>query len=480
MACEPDLNADKGYVALDKVSTGVAGLDEVLRGGFPKGRPTLVFGDSGTGKTVLSLSYVRACCDRGEPAVFVSLEQRPESLRRDALTLGLHLDAYQEQDLVALVGTVGIGEWDRAPNLLLERTYEAIARECLRIEAKHIVLDGLDAYVTMIDGQKNRHVEIWQLMRWLFDKGITTLITTALTRATGSGTIKNILNYNVDCSILLFHRYEGATPVRQLEVIKYRGSGFRQGPHLVHLGPNGFTLAPFPIRERPLQAEQTRFSTGSPALDQSLDGGLLRGSSVLFTGPSGSGKTTLTAMLTKSALERGEHVLRLHLEGSASAFLASMKSAGYDLAGGSDDHASNIIAILPESVDVADLLLDLSESITVLQPSLLIIDSVSACRRFGSEALAFDFATHVINLAKANNVSIICTYTPQSFNIDEFGLRLNGNMLTAVFDTIFCINHSLRALGLERQVVVFKHSASNHSRLNHRFSISDSGIEVSD
>lgn len=467
--------------ALDKVSTGVAGLDEVLHGGFPRGRPNLVFGGPGTGKTLLAFNFLKKCYARGEPAVFASFEQRQESIRSNARTIGFDLEACEASGIVAVTGSPMLPQWNENPEALMGKIYDTIAHECDRVKARHLILDGLDAYTRLLDNANHERLEVCHIRRWVVERSLTTLITAACSDNGYYGDyINNLINYNVDCSIHLFRKYEGETPVRQLEVIKYRGSEFRSGRHAVHLGPSGFILAPMPMAEVRPAPELARLPTGNRVFDCILYGGLLRGSVVMFAGPSGSGKTTFTAMVAATAAQRGERVLWLHLATSTGVLFAGTRSAGFDLQTSVENGANKMIAALPESVDAEKLSLDIEGMMQSFQPSLFVIDSVSACRRFGSEALAFQFLTRIFAEATRRSITVVVTYeekTERAGNV-VLDVKLNGNSLTPLVDTVIQLDLSLESHCLHRHLTVIKSTASDHSRRRHSFWIHDAGIEI--
>ena len=462
-------------VPIEKVPTGVPGLDEVLCGGLPKACPSLIFGGPGTGKTLLGFSFVMACCARGEAAVFASFDQGADEVRRHARTLGFDLEAQEEAGLSVVIGEPLPPDADIDPERTMSKMYDTIAAACERIEARHIVLNGLDLFTELLECPSKQRAELRFIRRWAIERRMTVLATAKNEFDQRSpGSFNDFLNFGVDCSIRLFQAFQGHARVRKLEVIKYRGSAFRPGQHALHLGEQGLALAPLPEIAANEMPEPPSFVSGNDAFDAILGGGLLRASSNVFVGSTGSGKSVFLSMISDAAFRRGERVLRLNLE-TPTEYKRGIAGGAGVIGGEEIRDLYKLMTVLPESVDAEELLFDVLGIMQQFKPDLLVLDSLSACRRFGDEQTAQAFLMRLIGEAKKCGITMIFSHLAAPGDVN---FVLNGKNLTPMFAIIVRLDIVQTGGGFERQLVVVKRGGADHSRRIHAFEIRDDGIEL--
>src|SRR3954465_9753127 len=304
---------------LAKVTTGISGLDEITRGGLPRGRPTLVCGGAGCGKTLMAMEFlVRGAMDHGEPGVFMAFEETGDELTANVRSLGFDLEALtaQKKLLVDHVVFDGAqieenGEYDL--NGLFIRLGYAIDS----IGAKRVVLDTIETLFGGFSNQAILRAELRRLFRWLKDKGVTAIITAE--RGEGTLTRQGLEEYVSDCVILLDHRVTEQVSTRRLRVVKYRGTthGTNEYPFLID--ESGIDVLPVTSLRLDHESSNERISSGVSRLDTMLSGkGFYRGTTILVSGTAGTGKTSLAASFADAACRRGERCFYFAFEESQS------------------------------------------------------------------------------------------------------------------------------------------------------------------
>ena len=317
---------------LAKCPTGIQGLDEITGGGLPRGRPTLVCGGAGAGKTLLSIEFVvQGALTYGEPGVFMSFEETSEELAKNVASLGFDLADLEKQKLLALDFVyVERREIEETGEYDLEGLFIRLGHAIDSVGAKRVVLDTVEALFAGFPNELILRSEFRRLFRWLKDKNVTTLITGE--RGEGTLTRHGIEEYVSDAVLLLDHRVVDQIATRRLRFVKYRGSvhGTDEYPFLID--ENGFSILPVTSLGLDHEVTSERVSTGIPRLDGMLGGqGYYRGSSVLISGTAGSGKTSLSAYFADAACRRGERCLYLAFEESQDQIIRNMRSIGLDL-----------------------------------------------------------------------------------------------------------------------------------------------------
>jgi circadian clock protein KaiC len=317
---------------LAKCPTGIKGLDDITGGGLPQGRPTLICGSAGCGKTLLAMEFiVRGAMEFGEPGLFVSFEETTEELVKNVASLGFDLPDLQKQKLLALDHIyIERSEIEETGEYDLEGLFIRLGYQIDAIGAKRVALDTIEALFAGLPNELILRSELRRLFRWLKDKGVTAIITGE--RGEGTLTRHGIEEYVSDAVIVLDHRITGQMATRRLRFVKYRGSlhGTDEYPFLID--EQGISIMPITSLGLDYAVTSERVTTGIPRLDGMLAGqGYYRGSSVLVSGTAGTGKSSLAALFADATCRRGERCLYLAFEESQAQIIRNMRSIGLDL-----------------------------------------------------------------------------------------------------------------------------------------------------
>ncbi len=322
----------KAPSALPKAATGIQGFDEITLGGLPNGRPTLICGGPGCGKTIFAMEFlVRGARDFDEPGVCITFEETPEELALNVASLGFDLDGLVKHGKLA-IDFVHIdrslieeaGEYD------LEALFVRIAHAVDSVGAKRIILDSIEALFSGLADQGILRSELRRLFHWLKDHNLTAIVTAE--RGEGSLTRFGLEEYISDCVVLLDHRVTEGVSTRRMRIVKYRGSlhGTNEFPFLID--DTGFSVLPVTSLGLDHKVSQERVSTGIATLDDMFGGqGYYRGSSILISGKAGTGKTSLGAHFVNAACARGERCIYFAFEESEQQVVRNMRSIGIDL-----------------------------------------------------------------------------------------------------------------------------------------------------
>ena len=365
--------------SLPKCPTGIAGFDEITLGGLPRGRPSLVCGGAGCGKTLFAMEFLaRGAKDFNEPGVCISFEETAEDLEQNAISLGFDLKAL-ERSKKLIVDYVHIdkseiaetGEYD------LEGLFIRIGSAIDTIGAKRVVLDTPEALFGGLNHEGVLRSELRRLFRWLKDKGVTAVITGE--RGEGTLTRHGIEEYVSDCVVLLDHRLQNGIVTRRLRVLKYRGSlhGTNEYPFLI--GDHGISVLPVTSLGLTHRISDERISTGISGLDDMLEGeGYYRGSSILVTGTAGTGKSSLAATLVNAACARGESSLYFSFEESPDQIFRNMRSIGMDLARWVKKGLLTIHSTRPTTHGLEMHLVEMHSLLERHKPKVVVMDPLSS------------------------------------------------------------------------------------------------------
>ncbi len=317
---------------LPKAATGIEGLDEITRGGLPRGRPTLVCGGPGSGKTLLAVSFlVNGANQFGEPGVFMTFEENAEDIAKDVASLGFDLQTLVADGKLAIDYVhIERSEIEETGEYDLEGLFVRLDHAIRSIGAKRVVLDTIEALFSGLSNTGILRAELRRLFRWLKDKGVTTIVTAE--RGDGALTRNGLEEYVSDAVIMLDHRIDDQISTRRLRVVKYRGShhGTNEYPFLID--QDGIAVLPITSLGLDHPAPTDRVSTGVEILDSLLGGrGFYRGSTILVSGTAGTGKTSFAAHFLDAGCRRGERCLHMLMEESPQQVVRNMRSIGLDL-----------------------------------------------------------------------------------------------------------------------------------------------------
>lgn len=462
---------------LQKVPTGIPGLDDVLRGGLPVGRTTLVSGGLGSGKSILGMQFLYQGAKNGEPGIFVALEERAKAVRQNALTLGLDLAPLEK------AGRLFLFEAHVDPQAILSGDFTikgllTIMEEKARfMGAKRLVIDAIDVLMRLFDDPARERNELYALHDWLNDHEMTTILTVKTAPGTDTVSRYEFLDFMADCVLHFDHRVVEQVSTRWLRVMKYRGSGFASNECPLIIAEGGINIirvTNVELRHKPLGA---KVSSGNPRLDTVLDGGFRRGASILISGTPGTGKTSLSNTFVVSACKRGEKVLYINFEESAEAMVSSMLSAGIDLRPALHEDKLRIMTAMPEAIGFEEHLFNTLKTIGEFQPDHMVIDAVSSCKRMGTLKDAYEYVIRLVNACKQKGITTILTNQTEGSQEEH---EISGVGISSAIDVVLLLKYIEIGGEINRMLLVMKARGQKHSNQYREFRITDHGIDITD
>ena len=463
--------------SLPKSPTGIDGLDEVTNGGLPRGRPTLVCGSAGCGKTLLAMEFlVRGAVQFDEPGVFLAFEETAGELAQNVRSLGFDLD-----DLIARkkleVDYVHVdrSEIQETGEFDLEGLFVRLGFAIDTIGAKRVVLDTIETLFSGLSDASILRSEIRRLFRWLKDKDVTAIVTGE--RGDGTLTRHGLEEYVSDCVILLDHRVTEQVSTRRLRIVKYRGSshGTNEFPFLID--EDGISVVPITSAGLDHPASDERVSTGVAALDEMLGGrGFLLGSSVLASGTAGTGKTSLAAHFADASCGRGQRCLFFSFEESPAQLLRNMRSVGLDLGRWLERGVLRIHSSRPTRFGLEMHLALMHKQVRDFRPDVVVVDPISNFLSAGSTIEAGTMLVRLIDLLKARQITTLFT------NLVDGGKggEQTDIEISSIIDTWLLLRDEERAGERASFLHILKSRGMPHSRSIRRFRLNDHGIELLD
>ncbi len=462
---------------LEKTPTGVHGLDEITYGGLPKGRPTLVCGSAGSGKTLLAMEFlIEGVKKYNEPGVFMAFEETEEELVKNFASLGFDLD-----DLVAknklLVDYVYLesSEIEETGEYDLEGLFIRLGSAIDSMGAKRVALDTLEV---LFSGFKNEAIlrsELRRLFRWLKGKGVTAIVTGE--RGETSLTRYGLEEYVADCVILLDNRMVEQIATRRLRIIKYRGSkhGTNEYPFLIE--DDGIWVLPITSLGLKHEASTERISTGIKRLDTMLGGqGYYRGTTILISGTAGTGKTSIAAEFTRAACDRGECCLYFAFEESPSQIIRNMRSVGIDLQPYIDAGVMQIHALRPMTYGLEMHLIDMQRLMDRFEPDAVIIDPISNLTSVGTQTDVKFMLTRLIDYMKLKDITAVCTSLVEHENMEG----MNAQGISSLMDTWINLRFFESNSERNRGISVVKSRGMENSNQIREYMLTDHGVEIKD
>jgi circadian clock protein KaiC len=463
---------------LPKSPTSIQGLDEITGGGLPKGRPTLVCGGAGCGKTLFAMEFlVRGATMYKEPGVFISFEETEKELTDNVASLGFDLDSLVKQKKILLehihiergeVEQSG-GEYDLKG--LFVRIHQAIES----IGAKRVVLDTIESLLTALPNPIKVRLEMRKLFSWLKKKGVTTIITGE--RGNGTLTRQGLEEYVADCVILLDHRVHDESSIRRLRIVKYRGSthGTNEYPFLID--EDGFSILPVTSLGLKNISSNERISTGISRLDTMLSGkGYYRGSTVLVSGSAGTGKTSIAAQFVEAACKRGERVLYFAFEESPSQFMRNMFSIGIKLEPWVKKGLLFFHATRPTLFGLEHHLTTTIKLINKVNPQIVVLDPIDAFVIGGNQTEVKIMLLRLVDFLKMKNITAFFANLTNGGENQE----LTDMSVSSLIDTWLLLRDIEIGGERNRGLYILKSRGMSHSNQIREFKLTNHGIELLD
>lgn len=466
------LNGDESI--LEKTITGIEGLDDITSGGLPQGRPTLVCGAAGCGKTIFAMEFIVHGAEMGEPGVFVSFEESIEDLKKNFISMNPNLNDLIDQNKISFDYVhIERSEIEETGEYDLEGLFIRLGYAIDSVGAKRIVLDTVEALFSGFSAEALLRAELRRLFQWLKNKGVTAVIT----GESGEKTLTRygLEEYVADCVILLNNPVVNKITTRNLRIVKYRGSAHGTNEYPFLIDEKGITVLPITSIGLDHHVSEKHVSTGIERLDSMMDGkGFYKGSSVLLTGNAGTGKSSFAAQFVDAACRNGEKCIYFAFEESPEQIMRNMKSIGLDLRQWVDKGLLKFHATRPTLYGLEIHLVTLCQLVNEFIPDIVVIDPISNLITVGSLDDVKSMLMRLIDFLKDRKVTSLST-----------SLSLMGHIesdvgVSSLMDTWIDLRSRENNGERNRTLDIIKSRGMGHSNQLREFLITNNGIEVED
>ncbi|MGN6368423.1 MAG: circadian clock protein KaiC [Phycisphaerae bacterium] len=471
----PPRNAPR---VLQKAPTGISGLDEITNGGLPRGRPTLVCGTAGCGKSLMGIEFlVRGATEFNEPGVLMTFEESADDIKKNVASLGFDLDDLIRRKKIHIDYVhVDRSEIEENGEYDLEGLFVRLGYAVQQIGAKRVMLDTIETLFSGLSNPAILRAELRRLFQWLRDNELTTIITGE--RGEGALTRQGLEEYVSDCVILLDHRVNHQVSTRRLRIVKYRGSthGTNEYPFLID--EDGITVLPITSMSLQHDAPTSRISSGVPRLDAMLGAkGFYRGSSILVSGTAGSGKSSLSAHFANATCERGERCIYFAFEESKGQIIRNMRSIGIDLEKHEKKGLLQFFAARPTTFGLEMHLALIHKRINEFKPTTCVFDPVTnLLTASGNTDEVNAMLTRLIDFLKAREVTAMFV----SLTSGESALEATDIGISSLMDAWILLRDLELNGERNRAMYVLKARGMHHSNQIREFLLTSKGIDLVD
>ena len=470
-------NSVTAHRTLPKSATGIIGLDEITGGGFPTGRPTLICGDAGSGKTLMSMEFIiRGAIEFNEPGVFMAFEEKADELAMNVASLGFDLKKLQADKKIRIdhvhierTEIEETGEYD------LEGLFIRLGHAIDSIRAKRVVLDTIENLFSGLTNERILRAELGRLFHWLKEKGVTAVITGE--RGDGKLTRHGLEEYVSDCVILLDHRVIDQISTRRLRIVKYRGTvhGTNEYPFLID--EEGISVLPVTSLHLAKDVQTVRVSTGIPGLDQMLGGkGFYKGSSILVSGTAGTGKTSIASYFAAQACKRGERCIYFSFEESPKQIVRNMKSIGLNVQPYLDNGLLHFHASRPTLYGLEMHLVAMHKHIRRFKPDTVILDPITNLITIGSVGEVKSMLVRLLDFLLEEQITVMFTALSLNTIVNE----QTDEGVSSLVDAWLLVRDIEYNGERNRGMYVMKSRGMKHSNQVREFLITDSGLSLVD
>lgn len=464
--------------SLPKSPTGIQGLDEITEGGLPKGRPTLVCGSAGCGKSMLGVEFlVRGVTQFNEPGVLMTFEETPDEIIKNARSLGFDIDTLVAKKKLFLdYVRIERNEIQETGEYDLEGIFVRLNYAIEALGAKRVVLDTIESLFAGLSNISILRAELRRLFSWLKEKGVTAIITGE--KGEGALTRNGLEEYVSDCVIVLDHRVIDQVSTRRLRIVKYRGSthGTNEYPFLINT--SGFSVLPVSSLGLSHDVSSERISTGVPRLDAMLGGkGYYRGSSVLVSGTAGTGKSSLAGYFVDAASRRGEKSLYFAFEESPQQITRNMRSIGLNLEPWTKKGLLQFHASRPTLYGLETHLAVMHKQVKDFNPRVVIIDPISNLVNSGAASEVRSMLLRLVDFLKAHQITAFFTSLTSA---DAATLEQTDVGISSIMDTWLLLRDIELGGERNRGLYILKSRGMAHSNQIREFVLTDEGIDVRD
>jgi circadian clock protein KaiC len=463
--------------SLQKCPTGIKGLDEITGGGLPQGRPTLVCGSTGCGKTLLAMEFlIRGATEYNEPGVFISFEEKCEELAKNFASLGFDLNTLAADKKIALDYIhIDRSEIEETGEYDLEGLFIRLGHAIDSIGAKRVALDTVEALFSGFSNEVILRAELRRLFGFLKLKGVTAVITGE--QGEKSLTRFGLEEYVADCVIFLNHKVDQQIATRRMRIVKYRGSAHGTNEYPFLIDEQGFSVMPISSIGLDHAASSERVSSGIPRLDTMLgEKGFYRGSSILVTGTSGTGKSSMAAHFVDAACRRGERCLYFAFEESRHQIIRNMRSIGIDLEQWVNKGLLEFRNSRPSLYGLEMHLVTMHKAIEALKPAIVVVDPISNLVAAASEMEVKSMLSRLIDFLKMKCITAFCT----DLTSGGSSLERTDVGMSSLMDTWLLLQVIEGSGERNRGLYILKSRGMEHSNQVREYRLTDNGALLQD
>lgn len=462
---------------LPKTPTGITGLDEITSGGLRTGRPTLICGAAGAGKTLFSIEFiVRGAIEFGEPGVIMTFEENAEDLEMNVASLGFDLTKLEKDGLVKIDHVhIDRNEIEETGEYDLDGLFIRLGYAIDSIGAKRVMLDTIENLFSGLENKGILRTELRRLFGWLKKKGVTAVITGE--KGEGTLTRHGLEEYVSDCVILLDHRVQNHISTRLLRIVKYRGSlhGTNEYPFLID--EEGISVLPVTSLKLNNEVSSKRVTSGIPSLDKMLSGnGFFRGSSILVSGTAGTGKTSIAALFADATCTRKERCLYFAFEESPQQIIRNMRSIGVDLEKHVNGGLLHMRAARPTMYGLEMHLVAIHKLIKEFKPTTVILDPITNLITVGSVAEVKSILIRLIDFLQAEQITVMFT----ALTLNNVFNEQTDEGVSSLVDAWLLVRDIESNGERNRGLYIMKSRGMKHSNQVREFVITDAGLDLVD
>lgn len=476
--------ASKPVVKINKNNdiqpTGIQELDILLRGGIPKGANVLLSGNSGSGKTILTLQWLFEGYKKyKEPGIYISLT---EPINK-ALINAKKLNFFDEKivgpmqiyftDLRGILKGLDL-EYKNLARKDIDTIIEAIGNMVEQSGAKRVILDSITAMAYRLNNHDLIRNFIFMLGTRLANMDVTVFMTSEVTD--GKYSVFGVEEFIADGIISLHQERKGVNTIRKLEINKMRGTEYSSWSTTFRISKNGIHLYPRYFRELSYKTSDERITTGVDGLDQMSNGGFVKGSTILLSGASGTGKTLMGLQYLYKSLEKGKKALHYSMEESHDQLMRNARQFGWDLAKYEKNKQLTIKIAYPEQYYLEEHISQIQQAVDKCNAEVIVIDSLSALANEFGEDIVRDFVSRINAYFKEKMATTILTQATS----DLIGANnITDAHLSTITDTIIMLRFVEIESELKHALLILKMRGSDHDKKLREMIFTTTGLEIS-
>jgi circadian clock protein KaiC len=451
---------------VERISTGVSGLDALIEGGIPQGFTVLVAGNPGTGKTVLTSQFLYDGLTKNQNGLYVSFAEADYSFYNNTERLGMNFREFQKQNKFSFLDFSAVTQQG------IQDALEEVLATIKETNTKRIVIDSfsaiLQSFVNLNEARIALHVVLGKMLR---SQGVTTLVIGEVPIGTaniGSG----FEEFVADGIIKLEHGINNASPII-VKVIKMRTTMIDREPHIAVIKEHGMIVLPKQSIELHHHISFTRVTSGIEGLDDRIGGGLLEGTISTIIGDSGVGKTTFALEFIIHGVMNGEPGLYFSLEETYEELKRSPGVVKYNL-----DNLNGkglvILSRLIENQSPDEIIDELEQQIVKTRPKRIVIDSLSSFEHAYQDEM-YMITKRIVSLIKKYRLTAILTN--QNIHVSEGNLPTMAKV-SSLFHNIIILRYIELNFRMKRSIVFLKMRSSYHDNSILEFVISGDGVKI--